>query len=131
MIWFCGTLRLLNCDCASYTSLLIQFVASFFLSIYPCRASKGYLSNGQIFDGTHGEGKNNLLTFRLGEDVIVEGLTEMLGYMGQGQKVQVIVPPKLAFGDKGLCLENGECLIKPGQTLVYDLYLKKTAVPPP
>ena len=91
----------------------------------------GYLTDGTIFDGTHGAGKNNLLTFRLGEDVVVDGVTEMLGYMGQGQKVQVIIPPKLAFGDKGLCLENGECLIKPGQTLVYDLSLKKTAVPPP
>ena len=113
------------------SSSLIQYTVFFFLPTLVFFCQKGYLSNGQIFDGTHGEGKNNLLTFRLGEDVIIEGLTEMLGYMGQGQKVQVIVPPKLAFGDKGLCLENGECLIKPGQTLVYDVYLKKTAVPPP
>lgn len=91
----------------------------------------GYLTDGSIFDGTHGAGKRNVLSFRLGEDVIIEGLTEMLGIMGVGQKVQVIVPPKLAFGEKGLCIETGECLIKPGATLVYDLYLKQTAIPPP
>jgi len=46
-------------------------------------------------------------------------------------KVQAIVPPGLAFGDKGLCLDSGECLIKPGATLVYDVTLKRTAIPPP
>ncbi|CAB9498211.1 FKBP-type 22 kDa peptidyl-prolyl cis-trans isomerase [Seminavis robusta] len=91
----------------------------------------GYLTSGQIFDATHAEGKGNALTFQLGTSVVVDGLNEIIGYMGVGQKVQVIVPPQLAFGDKGLCLEGGECLIKPGQTLVYDVFLKKTAVPPP
>ena len=33
--------------------------------------------------------------------------------------------------DEGLCLDGGECLIKPGETLVYDISLKKTAIPPP
>jgi len=91
----------------------------------------GYLSDGRIFDGTHSEGKKNALTFKLGADVVIEGLNEMVQNMGVGQKVQVIVPPKLAFGDKGLCLDDGECLIKPGATLVYDIYLKKSAIPPP
>lgn len=91
----------------------------------------GYLTDGKIFDGTHSEGKSNALTFQLGAPVVIDGLTEIIGMMGVGQKVQVIVPPKLAFGDKGLCLEGGECLIKPGSTLVYDVFLKKTAIPPP
>jgi FKBP-type peptidyl-prolyl cis-trans isomerase len=91
----------------------------------------GYLTDGKIFDGTHSEGKNNALAFQLGSPVVIDGLTEIIGMMGVGQKVQVIVPPKLAFGDKGLCLQDGECLIKPGSTLVYDVFLKKTAVPPP
>ena len=91
----------------------------------------GYLTDGKIFDATHSEGTGKALSFRLGEDVVIEGLTEMVSLMGVGQKVQVIVPPKLAFGDKGLCVESGECLIKPGSTLVYDVFLKKTAIPPP
>jgi FKBP-type peptidyl-prolyl cis-trans isomerase len=52
--------------------------------------------------------------------------------MGVGEKVQAIVPPQLAFGEKGICLESaGECLIKPGSTLVYDIFLKRKAIPPP
>jgi FKBP-type peptidyl-prolyl cis-trans isomerase len=51
--------------------------------------------------------------------------------MRVGEKVQAIIPPGLAFGEKGLCLENGECLIKPNSTLVYDVFLKRSAIPPP
>lgn len=91
----------------------------------------GYLANGKIFDATHAEGKSNVLFFKLGTDVVIDGLTSMVSEMVVGQKVQAIIPPKLAFGDKGLCLDDGECLIKPGSTLVYDIYLKKTAIPPP
>ena len=32
---------------------------------------------------------------------------------------------------KGICLEDGECLVKPGATLVYDILLKKASIPPP
>jgi hypothetical protein len=51
--------------------------------------------------------------------------------LGVGEKVQAIIPPSLAFGDKGICIENGECLVKPGATLVYDIFLKRSAIPPP
>ena len=91
----------------------------------------GYLSNGNIFDGTHAEGKSNVLLFNLGGNAVIEGLNDMVSEMKVGQKVQCIIPPSLAFGDKGICLENGECLVKPGSTLVYDVYLKKSAIPPP
>jgi len=55
----------------------------------------------------------------------------MIEQMGVGEKVQAIIPPELAFGDKGICVESGECLVKPKSTLVYDIYLKKDAIPPP
>lgn len=41
--------------------------------------------------------------------------------MEVGQKVQAIIPASLAYGDKGVCIENGECLIKPGSTLGKDI----------
>ena len=91
----------------------------------------GYLSDGKIFDGTHAEGKNNVLLFNLGGNAVIDGLNDMVSEMKVGQKVQCIIPPSLAFGDKGICLDNGECLVKPGATLVYDVYLKKSAIPPP
>jgi FKBP-type peptidyl-prolyl cis-trans isomerase len=91
----------------------------------------GYLTDGKIFDSTHAEGKNNALLFNLGSKNVIAGLNDMVSQMVVGQKVQAIVPPSLAFGDKGLCLDDGECLIKPGSTLVYDVYLKKSSIPPP
>lgn len=91
----------------------------------------GYLSNGQIFDATHSEGKSNALLFKLGSTAVIPGLNDIVSNMRVGEKVQAIIPPELAFADVGVCLENGECLIKPGSTLVYDVLLKKTSIPPP
>ncbi|GFH54780.1 hypothetical protein CTEN210_11256 [Chaetoceros tenuissimus] len=94
----------------------------------------GYLANGQIFDATHSEGKKNALLFKLGSNAVIPGLNEVVANMKVGEKVQAIMPPNMAFGDDGICIEKGdekECLIKPGATLVYDVLLKKTSIPPP
>uniref|UniRef100_A0A7R9VSF3 peptidylprolyl isomerase n=1 Tax=Pseudictyota dubia TaxID=2749911 RepID=A0A7R9VSF3_9STRA len=93
----------------------------------------GYLTSGQIFDATHSEGKKNALLFKLGSESAgaIPGLNDVVSQMQVGEKVQAIIPPSLAYGDKGVCLENGECLIKPGSTLVYDVLLKKSSIPPP
>eukprot|EP00588_Corethron_pennatum_P008312 CAMPEP_0194286860 /NCGR_PEP_ID=MMETSP0169-20130528/33464_1 /TAXON_ID=218684 /ORGANISM="Corethron pennatum, Strain L29A3" /LENGTH=189 /DNA_ID=CAMNT_0039033389 /DNA_START=55 /DNA_END=624 /DNA_ORIENTATION=+ len=91
----------------------------------------GYLSNGQIFDATHAEGKKNELMFKLGSGQVIPGLDEAVAQMQVGQKIQAIIPPSLAYGEKGVCLEDGECLIKPDSTLVYDINLFKTSIPPP
>jgi len=91
----------------------------------------GYLTNGAIFDATHSEGKQNALLFKLGSTAVIPGINEMVSEMRVGQKVQAIIPPELAFGSKGICLEDGECLVKPGSTLVYDIYLLKSSIPPP
>ena len=91
----------------------------------------GYLANGQIFDATHSSGKQNALLFKLGSGSVIPGLDDMVSQMVVGQKVQAIIPPELAYGEKGVCLDDGECLIKPGQTLVYDILLKKSSIPPP
>jgi peptidylprolyl isomerase len=91
----------------------------------------GYLTDGTIFDATHAEGKGKELLFQLGSPAVIKGLNVVVANMVVGQKVQAIIPPSLAFGDKGVCLEDGECLVKPGSTLVYDVYLKKSSIPPP
>ena len=91
----------------------------------------GYLTSGTIFDGTHSEGKQNALLFKLGSSAVIPGINSMVADMKVGQKVQAIIPAALAFGDKGICLDDGECLVKPGSTLVYDILLKKSSIPPP
>jgi len=92
----------------------------------------GYLTNGQIFDATHAMGKGQPLAWILGEKAVIPGLNDLVSEMRVGQQVQAIIPPEMAFGDKGICKEDGEeCLIKPGSTLVYDVYLKKASISPP
>jgi FKBP-type peptidyl-prolyl cis-trans isomerase len=91
----------------------------------------GYLTDGSVFDGTHSVGKKNALMFELGGNAVIPGVSEMVQQMSVGESVQAIIPPSLAFGDKGICLENGECLVKPKSTLVYDIFLKRSAIPPP
>ena len=71
------------------------------------------------------------LVFEVGGNAVIEGINEMVKEMEVGQKVQAIIPPALAFGDKGICIENGECLVNPKSYLVYDIYLKRSAIPPP
>mmetsp|Transcript_10983 Transcript_10983/g.20122 ORF Transcript_10983/g.20122 Transcript_10983/m.20122 type:complete len:200 (-) Transcript_10983:317-916(-) len=94
-------------------------------------STTGYLVNGQIFDATHAEGSSELLVFKVGSGSVIPGLDEIVSRMVVGQKVQAIIPPELAYGEKGVCLDDGECLIKPGSTLVYDVFLKKSSIPPP
>lgn len=68
-------------------------------------------------------------------NAVIPGINDMVSEMKVGQKVQAIIPAELAFGDKGICIENKEgkeeCLVKPGSKLVYDIYLKKSSIPPP
>ena len=91
----------------------------------------GYLTNGQIFDATHAEGKRNSLMFELGGNGVIPGISDVVQEMSVGEKVQAIIPAELAFGEKGICLESGECLIPPKSTLVYDVFLKRRGIPPP
>lgn len=91
----------------------------------------GYLTNGQIFDATHAAGKNKALLFNLGSTAVIPGLNDIVSNMKVGQKVQAIIPPSMAFGDKGICNDGEDCLIKPDSTLVYDVFLIRSSIPPP
>jgi FKBP-type peptidyl-prolyl cis-trans isomerase len=39
--------------------------------------------------------------FKLGTGSVIPGLDDMVASMTVGQKVQAIIPPTLAYGDKG------------------------------
>merc|ERR1712157_125132 len=92
----------------------------------------GYLINGKIFDATHSKGKSNALLFQLGSTAVIPGINEViLQGMDVGDSIQAIIPSDLAYGSKGICIDGEGCLIEPGSTLVYDIYLKKSSIPPP
>ena len=60
---------------------------------------------------------------------ILAGWEEALETMREGG-TRVLGVPGLAYGDKGVCLENGECLVQPGERLRFELTLKRVAMPP-
>ncbi|GMH69290.1 hypothetical protein TL16_g05120, partial [Triparma laevis f. inornata] len=75
------------------------------------------------------------LVFKLGEKQVIDGLDDLLREIKVGDKVQAIIPPSLAYGSRGVCIEKEgeekECLIKPDETLIYDVFFKKISLPPP
>jgi peptidylprolyl isomerase len=66
----------------------------------------------------------------MGQRKVIPGLELALASMKQGGVRKVIVPAKLAYGDRGVCLPEKGCLVPPGETLEYDLTLKRVAISP-
>ncbi|TFJ84406.1 hypothetical protein NSK_004391 [Nannochloropsis salina CCMP1776] len=89
----------------------------------------GQLSDGTIFDGLHGPGKKPL-AFKIGAKQVIPGLEEALLSMQAGGERQLLVPADLAFGEKGVCTEKGECLVPPNTNVKYNVILKRVAVSP-
>ncbi len=71
---------------------------------------RGTLADGKEFDSSHKRGKP--ATFQLNR--VVKGWTEGLQLLKEGGKAQLVIPPDLAYGDRGP-LAN--------QTLIFDVEL--------
>ncbi|CAM9270051.1 unnamed protein product [Discosporangium mesarthrocarpum] len=89
----------------------------------------GFLPDGRVFDSSSTPGRKPI-AFKLGGRQVIDGWEEVLRLMNAGAEVQMVVPAKLGYGSKGICLENGECLVKPDTDLRFDLQLKRVAVSP-
>ena len=74
---------------------------------------KGSLIDGTIFDSSK---KGEPLNFALGK--IIRGWQEALKLMKEGSKWEVILPPELAYGKRGLSPKIG-----PNQTLIFEIEL--------
>jgi FKBP-type peptidyl-prolyl cis-trans isomerase len=79
----------------------------------------GKLINGTVFDGTE-EG----MPVRFKVNTLIAGWAEALSLMKVGDRWEIVIPAKLAYGEAG----SGE-VIPPNQTLVFEVELKKV-VPP-
>jgi len=71
---------------------------------------RGTLTNGNEFDSSYRRGEPT--TFNLGG--VIKGWTEGLQLIREGGKIQLVLPPKLAYGDRGPLAHR---------TLVYDIEL--------
>ena len=94
----------------------------------------GYLSDGTVFDSQHAPGKKPL-AFQFGKNQVIPGLEDALKTMQPGGERQVLVPPSMGYGERGVCLDKDDvnkekCLIPPGSNLKYQLQLKRVAVSP-
>jgi len=85
---------------------------------------EGKLQNGKVFatsrpvdDMRVGTQKGAPLSFPLGRGKVIAGWDEGLPNMKVGGKRRLVIPPELAYGDKGSPDEE----IKPGSTLTFDI----------
>ncbi|CDF37031.1 unnamed protein product [Chondrus crispus] len=86
---------------------------------------QAFLSNGKIFDNRKG------FVFQMGQRQVIPGLETAVSTMKPGGERKVVIPPTLAYGDRGVCIgESKECLVPPGETLGYSVNLQRVAISP-
>ena len=77
---------------------------------------EGRLIDGTVFDSSYKRG--SAATF--GVTQVISGWTEALQLMKEGGKLQLTIPSKLAYGERGSPPKIG-----PGETLIFDVELIK------
>jgi FKBP-type peptidyl-prolyl cis-trans isomerase FkpA len=80
----------------------------------------GWLTNGKKFDSSLDRGEP--FSFQLGAGQVIKGWDEGVAGMKVGGKRKLIIPPQLAYGDRGV----GNGLIPPHSTLVFEVELLGT-----
>eukprot|EP00179_Madagascaria_erythrocladioides_P006855 CAMPEP_0198323990 /NCGR_PEP_ID=MMETSP1450-20131203/12089_1 /TAXON_ID=753684 ORGANISM="Madagascaria erythrocladiodes, Strain CCMP3234" /NCGR_SAMPLE_ID=MMETSP1450 /ASSEMBLY_ACC=CAM_ASM_001115 /LENGTH=190 /DNA_ID=CAMNT_0044027741 /DNA_START=44 /DNA_END=616 /DNA_ORIENTATION=- len=88
----------------------------------------GYLHDGTVFDNTDTKGRKPI-AFQVGQGRVIKAWDEAILGMRPGGKRKIIAPPELAYGSRGICIEN-ECLVPPNETLEFDLTLVRVAPTP-
>ena len=82
---------------------------------------------GRLLDGTKFDSsvdRGTPFEFTLGQSSVIQGWEEGVSSMRIGGKRQLIIPPDLAYGERGV-----GPIIKPGDTLVFDIELLEVRDP--
>jgi peptidylprolyl isomerase len=76
----------------------------------------GFLMDGKVFDSSIERGQP--ITFQLGNGMVIKGWEEGIGLMQVGDKMRLIIPSNLAYGERGA---GG--VIPPNASLCFDVEL--------
>jgi FKBP-type peptidyl-prolyl cis-trans isomerase len=76
----------------------------------------GKFQDGRVFDSS--VSREEPITFPLGAGRVIKGWDEGIALMKEGGKAQLIIPPGLAYGERGA---GG--VIPPNATLVFEVEL--------
>lgn len=82
----------------------------------------GYFTDGRIFDSS--AERNEPIEFVLGKSQVIKGWDEGISLMKTGDKFKLIIPPGLAYGEKG-----AGNVIPPNATLLFDVELISVSEP--
>jgi FKBP-type peptidyl-prolyl cis-trans isomerase len=75
----------------------------------------GYLEDGTVFDSSVEQGTPYKVT--IGQGFVIQGWEQGLVGMKMGGKRRLVIPPELAYGEKG------QGAIPPNTTLIFDIEL--------
>jgi hypothetical protein len=84
----------------------------------------GYLTDGKVFDSSVERG--DPIEFILGTGQVIAGWDEGISLMNVGDKLRLIIPSNLAYGEKG-----AGTVIPPNSTLIFDVELISIGIPKP
>jgi FKBP-type peptidyl-prolyl cis-trans isomerase len=82
----------------------------------------GKFKDGRIFD-TSAMNNGKPLKLRLGRGEVIAGWEEILPLMQSGTKLVMLVPAKLAYGEKGLLSDQDDYKIPPHTDLIFEMEL--------
>lgn len=80
-----------------------------------------YLKSGVVFDNTKQAGRKSLV-FQMGQNKVIPGLEIAIKSMAMGGHRLAIIPPSLAYGERGVCFPEQGCLVPPDETLEYGMF---------